>query len=407
MTQYSIDEQLSILQRGVAHIEPSDGLKEKLELAQKENRQLRIKLGIDPTRPDIHLGFAVVLRKMRQFQDMGHRIVLILGDFTAMIGDPTGKNKTRPILTLEETRENAKGYLEQVHKILDDDPEKFEARYNSEWLEPIDFADLIKLASKYTVARMLERDDFTKRYGEGTAISLHEFLYPLAQAYDSVAIESDIELGGTDQLFNLLVGRDIQRAYEQIPQIALTMPLLEGLDGVNKMSKSLDNYIGINESPEVMFKKAMNVPDALVYKYFELCTARDLDEAKALVEGDIKEAHRELARDLIRIYHHESDIAHAEERYDYVAKGGIPDDIPEVVIDPSETEAGSIWICKLATLSGLTQSNGEARRLIKNRGIKLDGTAVSDEKLNVDIREAKVLQRGKDAFRKVVIGGQR
>lgn len=407
MTQYSIDEQLSILQRGVAHIEPSDGLKEKLELAQKENRQLRIKLGIDPTRPDIHLGFAVVLRKMRQFQDMGHRIVLILGDFTAMIGDPTGKNKTRPILTLEETRENAKGYLEQVHKILDDDPDKFEARYNSEWLEPIGFADLVKLASKYTVARMLERDDFTKRYGEGTAISLHEFLYPLAQAYDSVAIESDIELGGTDQLFNLLVGRDIQRAYEQIPQIALTMPLLEGLDGVNKMSKSLDNYIGINESPEVMFKKAMNVPDALVYKYFELCTARDLDEAKALVEGDIKEAHRELARDLIRIYHDESDIAHAKERYDYVAKGGIPDDIPEVIIDPSETEAGSIWICKLATLSGLTQSNGEARRLIKNRGIKLDGEAVSDEKLNVDIREAKVLQRGKDAFRKVLVGGQK
>lgn len=405
MANFSINEQLSILERGVAQIEPKDGLKNKLELAQKEKRQLRIKLGIDPTRADIHLGFAVVLRKMRQFQDMGHRVVLILGDFTAMIGDPSGKNKTRPMLTLEETRENARGYLEQIHKILDDEPEKFEVRYNSEWLEAIHFADLVKLTSNYTVARMLERDDFTKRYSEGSAISLHEFLYPLAQAYDSVAISSDIELGGTDQLFNLLVGRDIQRAYEQTPQIALTMPLLEGLDGVNKMSKSLDNYIGINESPEVIFKKAMNVPDNLVYKYFELCTACDLDEAKAWVANDIKEAHRVLARELICIYHNESAIAHAEARYDYIAKGGIPEDIPEVTINPSETEEGSIWICKLATLSGLTQSNSAARRLIKNRGIKLEGKVVTDEKLHIDIREAKVLQRGKDTFCKVVVQG--
>ena len=296
-------EVLELLKRGAEHIVPEGGLEDKLALAQKENRQLRVKLGIDPTRADIHIGFAVVLRKMRQFQDAGHKVVLIIGDFTAMIGDPSGKNKTRPMLTLEETRRNGESYIEQATKILDPNPEKLEIRHNSEWLEPLGFAEIVRLASTYTVARMLERDDFTNRYASGVPISVHEFLYPLAQAYDSVAIHADIELGGTDQLFNLLVGRDVQRAYGQQPQIALTTPLLEGLDGVEKMSKSLDNYIGINESPEAMFKKAMQVPDGLLYKYVELCTGTGLGEMRSLIDKDVKEAHRVFARELVRIYH--------------------------------------------------------------------------------------------------------
>ena len=387
---------METLRRGAEHIVPDGGLKEKLALAKKENRQLRVKLGIDPTSPDIHLGFAVVLRKMRQFQDAGHKAVLIIGDFTAMIGDPSGKSKTRPVLNLEQTRANSLSYLEQATKILDDDPEKLEIRHNSEWLEPLGFAEIIKLASSYTVARMLERDDFTKRYGAGVPISVHEFLYPLAQAYDSVMIRADIELGGTDQLFNLLVGRDVQRAYGQVPQIALTTPLLEGLDGVNKMSKSLGNYIGVSEAPESMFKKAMQVPDELVYRYLELGTALPLDEAKTLTENDIKEAHRVLARELVRTYHGDAPIQEAEARFDYVAKGGIPDDVPVVQIDKAELTDGAIWICKLATLAGLTASNGEARRLIQNRGLKLDGEVVSD--INVQVTLPVVLQRGKDTF---------
>lgn len=391
-----LDPSLETLERGAEHVVPEGGLGEKLALAKRENRPLRVKLGVDPSSTDLHIGHAVVLRKMRDFQDAGHKVVLIIGDFTAMIGDPSGKSKTRPVLTLEETRKNGETYVAQATKILDNDPERLELRYNSEWLEPLGFAELIKLASTYTVARMLERDDFTKRYGEGVPISVHEFLYPLAQAYDSVAIRADIELGGTDQLFNLLVGRDVQRAYGQIPQIALTMPLLEGLDGVNKMSKSLGNYIGVSEAPEVMFKKAMQVPDALVYRYFELGTSLPLEEAKRLSETDIKEAHRVLARELVRVYHGDAPILEAEARFDYVAKGGIPDDVPEVTIDEGEKQDGTVWICKLATLSGLTASNGEARRLIQNRGLKLDGEVVTDANLQVTL--PVVLQRGKDRF---------
>ncbi|CAN5870469.1 tyrosine--tRNA ligase [soil metagenome] len=397
----SRDESLELLKRGAEHIVPEGGLEEKLALAQREGRQLRVKLGIDPTRADIHIGFAVVLRKMRQFQDAGHKVVLIIGDFTAMIGDPSGKNKTRPMLTLEETRRNGESYVVQATKILDPDPGKLEIRHNSEWLEPLGFAEIVRLASTYTVARMLERDDFTNRYANHVPISVHEFLYPLAQAYDSVAIHADIELGGTDQLFNLLVGRDVQRAYGQEPQIALTTPLLEGLDGVQKMSKSLDNYIGINESPEAMFKKAMQVPDSLLYKYVELATALDLGEMRTLIDKDVKEAHRMFARELVSIYHDDAPIEEAEERYDYVAKGGIPDDVPEFAVAAGDLEDGSIWICKLATLAGLTASNGEARRLIQNRGLRLDGEQVEDAKLQVDLSQPVVLQKGKDMFVKV------
>ena len=396
-----IGEAMTLLLRGAEQIVPEGGLEEKLQSAQKEGRPLRVKLGIDPTSADIHIGFAVVLRKMRQFQDLGHKVVLIIGDFTAMIGDPSGKSKTRPVLTLEETRKNGETYLQQATKILDPDPEKLEVRRNSEWLEPLGFAELVRLASTYTVARMLERDDFTKRYTSGVPISVHEFLYPLAQAYDSVAIRADVELGGTDQLFNLLVGRDVQRSYAQEPQVALTTPLLEGLDGVEKMSKSLGNYIGISEPPEVMFKKAMQVPDDLLYRYMELCTGLDLDWARALIERDIKEAHRVFARELVTVYHGNEPVANAEERFDYVAKGGIPGDVPEFKLNSDELENGTIWICKLATLAGLTKSNGEARRLVKNRGLRLDGEQVSNENLQVSVDEAVVLQKGKDTFVRV------
>ena len=396
----TIEEQLKILERG-ATIAPEGGLKDKLELAQKEKRPLRVKLGVDPSSSDLHIGHSVILRKMRQFQDLGHKVILIIGDFTAMIGDPTGKNKTRPVLTLEQTRKNGETYIAQATRILDNDPNKLEIRHNSEWLEPMGFADVIKLSSNYTVARMLERDDFTKRYKAGIPISVHEFMYPLSQAYDSVAIKSDIELGGTDQTFNLLVGRDIQKEYGQVPQIILTTPLLEGLDGVEKMSKSLNNYIGIAEPAEIMFKKAMQVNDDMLYRYIELTTDLDLAEMKELIKTDIKKAHRVYASELLRIYHSEADIKHAEERYDYVAKGGIPDDIAEYKIASSELEDGKIWICKLYTLAGLTQSNGEARRMIKNRGLRLNGEKIEDANMQLNLDEAVVLQRGKDKFVKV------
>jgi tyrosyl-tRNA synthetase len=394
----TVEETLKLIQRGTEHIQPFEAMVEKL----KTGKRLRVKLGVDPSSSDLHIGHAVVLRKMRQFQDLGHKVVLIIGDFTAMIGDPTGRSKTRPVLSLEQTRKNGETYIAQATKILDPDPDKLEILRNSEWLNAMNFSEVVKLAATYTLARMLERDDFKKRYGEGTAISMHELLYPLAQAYDSVAIKADVELGGTDQLFNLLVGRDVQREYGQEAQVALTVPLLEGLDGVEKMSKSLGNYIGIAESPEVMFKKAMLVPDALLLRYTELCTALDLSEMKALIEKDVKEAHRVFARELVRIYHGEAPIAYAEERYDYIAKGGIPDDVPEFKLPLSELSDGKIWICKLATLAGLTPSNGEARRMIQNKGLKLNGEPVTDDKLNVDVSEPIVLQKGKDRFVRVV-----
>lgn len=400
-TTPELEDDLQLLQRGAEHIEPRGGLAEKLETARKEGRQLRVKLGVDPSSADLHIGHAVVLRKMRQFQDLGHRVILIIGDFTATIGDPSGRSKTRPVLTLEETRRNGETYVAQATRILDVDPAKLEIRHNSEWLAPLGFADVIKLASTYTVARMLEREDFAKRYASGVPISVHEFLYPLAQAYDSVAIRSDVELGGTDQLFNLLVGRDVQRDYGQEPQIALTVPLLEGTDGVQKMSKSLGNYIGIAESPEVMFKKAMQVPDALLEKYALLATTLKMDRFGELARQDVKEAHRVFARELVRIYHGEAPLGHAEERYDYVARGGIPEDVPEVQVPASEFQDGRIWICRLATLAGLTRSNGEARRLIGNKGLKVEGVAVVDPQLQLDLAEPVVLQKGKDAFVRV------
>lgn len=399
-----IDEQLRLLDRGVEHLVPESGLREKLQVARRESRQLRVKLGVDPSSSDLHIGHAVVLRKMRQFQDLGHKAVLIIGDRTATIGDPSGRSKTRPVLTLEQTRQYGETYLAQATKVLDEHPDRLEVRHNSEWLDALDFGEMIRLASSYTVARMLERDDFTKRHASGIPISIHEFLYPLSQAYDSVAIRADVELGGTDQLFNLLVGRDVQRAYGVDRQVALTTPLLEGTDGVEKMSKSLGNYIGINEPAEVMFKKAMQVPDALLLRYAELSTAADLASLEELLEREPVTAHRRYARELVRLYHGERPVAAAEDRYDQVAKGGIPEELPQVTVPNSEVSDGSLGVCRLFSLSGLTSSNGEARRLIANRGLRVDGELVEDPQARIDLDRPHVLQRGRDRFVRIISG---
>jgi len=392
------DDALALLQRGADQVVPEAGIEEVLDRAAKEGRPLRVKLGVDPSSSDLHVGHAVVLRKMRQFQDLGHLAVLIIGDFTATIGDPSGRNKTRPALTLEETRANGETYVAQATKILDPDPSKLEIRQNSEWLSGLGFGEVVHLASTYTVARMLERDDFTKRYQGGVPISVHEFLYPLAQGYDSVAVRADVELGGTDQLFNLLVGRDVQRAYGQEPQIALTTPLLEGLDGHEKMSKSLGNVIGIAEPPAEMFKKAMQVVDALFPRYVELCTLLDVDELRALLASNPVEAHRVFARELVRIYHGPGPVAEAEERYDAVARGQTPEDMTEVVIPADELQDGRVGVLRLFVLAGLAESNGEARRLIQNRGLRMNGEVLEDPTLFVEPNETLVLQRGKDRF---------
>jgi tyrosyl-tRNA synthetase len=425
------EQALGLLQHGTVEIIPAEEFKTKLA----SGRKLTVKLGLDPTRPDIHIGHAVVLRKMRQFQELGHKIVIIIGDFTAMIGDPSGRSKTRPPLTLEQTRENAKSYIAQIGKIIiTDDPERFEIRYNSEWLEPLGFGELVKLTAQMTVAQMLEREDFKKRYTEGTPISIHEFLYPFAQAYDSVPIKADVEMGGTDQKFNLLVGRVLQEYYGMEKQAAFIMPLLVGLDGVEKMSKSLDNYIGIYDEPATMFAKLMKVPDSVLETYFELCTDFAAVEVKELIaKGGPVGAHRVLARTITAAYHqtripalidkafyeslgyslsaggkdkeagqHQA-TAQAEERYDGISKGGIPENMPEFNIALSELSNGKVSVIKLFTLSGLTASNGEARRMIEQKGLKIDGETIGDVKLEVGLDKPLVLQRGKDKFVRVKV----
>jgi tyrosyl-tRNA synthetase len=396
MSNLSVEQQMEVISRGAVQITPMDSLLEKL----KSGRQLIIKLGCDPSRPDLHFGHAIVLKKMRQFQDLGHKVILIIGDFTGMIGDPSGKSKTRPALSLEQTRENGKSYLEQATIILDSDPSKLEIRYNSEWLEALDFEDVIRLAAKYTVAQMLTREDFSNRYSNGTPISLHELMYPLAQAYDSVAIKADVELGGTDQTFNLLVGRDIQKEYGLEPQVVLTTPLLVGLDGVEKMSKSLDNYIGISEPSDVMFSKLMKVQDPQLEQYITHFTK--LDVAQTLALGAVM-AHRVMARAIVTDFHGADTVQAAEERYDNVAKGGVPDQMKEISIPDTEARAedGLFWIVKLAVLAGFAASNGEARRLIQNKGLKLNSEAVTDDKLHVNLEQSVVLQKGKNDFVRV------
>ena len=403
-----IEEQLQHIRRGVAEILPEEGLVDKLKKSAAEGRQLIVKLGCDPSRPDLHLGHAVVLRKLRQFQDLGHKAVLIVGDFTAMIGDPSGKSKTRPSLTFEETRENGRSYFEQATKILDSDPEKLEIRYNGDWLNEMSFADVVRLASNYTVARMLERDEFEKRYKAGEPISIHEFLYPLAQAQDSVELVSDIELGGTDQKFNLLVGRTIQEAVGQEPQVCITLPILEGTDGVRKMSKSLDNYIGITEAPEQMYGKALSIPDALIYRYVELATdipTDDLDEWKQYAEANPRDAKHDLALAIVKMYHGEEAAHSARAHFERtVIRKDVPEELEEFA---PKAETGTIGLLELLRQAGFAQSNGEARRLVQQNAVSLGGAKETDFTREIDlVAEAPfVLKVGKRRFVRVVHPG--
>ncbi len=400
----TIEEQLKIIKRGSVEIIPEKELIQKLEKSFKENKPLNIKLGCDPTRPDLHLGHSVVLRKLAQFQNLGHQAILIIGDFTGMIGDPSGKNATRPPLSAEQAKENAKSYWEQASKILDKDKTKIV--YNSDWLGKMNFEEVIKLASKYTVARMIERDDFTKRYKSGIPISLHEFMYPLAQAMDSVAVNSDVELGGTDQKFNLLVGRDIQKEYGKEPQVILTMPLLVGTDGTEKMSKSYDNYIGIDESPKEMFGKALSIPDNLIYNYFELVTDVDdaeLKQIKVLLEdknNNPRDIKRRLAQTIVAMYHSENDAMKAQEEFDKIfIKKEIPDDIPEYKFDNEFDEIGLI---DLIVKVKFASSNGEARRLITQGGVSIDGNKITDFRKIISFENDQILKVGKRKFIKIL-----
>ncbi len=399
-----VEVQLEQIRRGIDEILPEEALVAKLKKSRETGKPLNIKLGCDPSRPDLHLGHAVVLRKLRQFQDLGHQAVLIIGDFTGMIGDPSGRSKTRPPLTLEETRKNGQTYFEQASKILD--PEKTLIVYNSEWLDSMSFRDVIQLAGKYTVARMLERDDFETRFRAGEPIGVHEFLYPLAQAHDSIAVESDVELGGTDQRFNLLVGRSIQQANGMEGQVCLLMPILEGTDGVEKMSKSLDNYIGISEAPEQMYGKTLSIPDNLIYRYFELATDIEtarLPEISRFAKSDPRNAKHELAFTIVAMYHGEEAATKARQHFEKtIIQGGIPDEIPEFKPEPEDD--GTIGILTLLTQSGMTKSNSEARRLVTQNAVSIDGEKSTDPMLQVDLSDAKsfVIQVGKRRFVRIV-----
>jgi len=374
----TLDEQLAYLRKGMAEIIREEDLRERLVQAAKENRPLRVKAGFDPTAPDLHLGHTVLLRKMKHFQDLGHRVIFLIGDMTGLIGDPTGRNITRPPMTREDIQRNAETYKSQVFKILD--PAKTEVRFNSEWLEKLTFEDIVRLCSKYTVARFLERDYFAKRYKEGVPISIHEFLYPLAQAYDSVALGCDVEMGGTDQIFNLLVGREIQRDYGQPPQIVATTPLLEGIDGVNKMSKSLGNYIGIAEPAEVMFRKVMQISDNLMWRYYLLLT--DLSEAEILglrQSMHPMDAKVALAKRIAADFHSAAEADHAAEVFNRVVRQKeVPEDLPVVALPEGVTKDGGIRVDKLLAKVGLAESVSDAVRKIKAGAVEIDGEKVKD-----------------------------
>lgn len=395
---------MDLIKRGSVEIIPEEELIQKLEKSLKENKPLNIKLGCDPTRPDLHLGHSVVLRKLAQFQQLGHQAILIIGDFTGMIGDPSGRNSSRPPLSFEEARANGQSYFEQASKILH--PEKTKIVHNSEWLGKMSFEDVIKLSSKYTVARMLERDDFTKRFKGGIPISMHEVLYPLAQAMDSVAIQSDVELGGTDQKFNLLVGRDIQREFGVAPQVILTMPLLVGTDGTEKMSKSYDNYIGINEAAKEIYGKTLSIPDSLIYTYFELATNVTNEELISIKENlsneqvNPRDVKRSLARKLVEMYHSKDDAVNAETEFDNIfVKKGLPDEIPDFNIDDTISE---IDILELITKVGFAPSKGEARRLVQQGGVTVDGEKITDFKAIISVANNRLLKVGKRNFINII-----
>ena len=406
----SINEQMAVLQRGCERVFTEEELRQRLEHAAEQGRPLRVKLGMDPTAPDIHLGHSVVLRKMRQFQDLGHRAVLIIGDYTAMVGDPSGRSKTRPLLSPEEVRQNADTYLEQAGRILDITPQKLEMRYNSEWLSGLSFADVLRLTSQMTVARMLERDTFATRYKAGTEIYIHEFLYPLMQGRDSVAIEADVELGGTDQTFNNLVGRDLQRDAGQPPQIVIIMPLLIGLDGTEKMSKSLGNAVGVTEPASEMFGKVMSIPDDLMGNYFELLTDRPEKETAELLNADRthpREAKVTLAKDVVAWYHGLPAAEAAATEFDRIhagaGSGGLPDDIPGAPA-PGEWFGGDgVAAVKLIVHCGFSPSNSEAKKLLAEGGVRLNGQKLTDPQATIKLNNGDILQRGKRRFVRLAV----
>ncbi len=384
------EAQLAKLRRGTAEIISEKELKYKIMRSLRDKKPLRIKLGLDPTAPHIHLGFAVVLRKLRQFQDFGHKVIILIGDFTARVGDPTGRSQTRKVLSIEQIQANAATYKSQLSAILD--PERTEVRFNSEWLEKMNFNDVIALCSRYTVARIMERDDFTKRFTSGISIGVHEFLYPLMQGWDSVNLEADLEMGGTDQKFNNLVGRELQTQVGQEPQCVMLMPILEGLDGVQKMSKSLGNYVGITETAQEMFNKLMSLPDDKIRRYFELCTDVDLDAVdKAIAENNPRDTKRWLAKEIISLYHpaEEAEAADAEWMR-VVSQGSVPTDIPEVNVG-----TGSINVVELIVKAGLAPSKREARRFVTQNALAIDGETISDPTATIEIVSGKTIKIGR------------
>lgn len=396
----SIQESLQLIKRGCDELLLEDELVEKL----KRGKPLRIKAGFDPTAPDLHLGHTVLINKLRQFQDLGHEVLFLIGDFTGMIGDPTGKSATRPALTRDDVIDNARSYEQQIFKILD--PEKTLVMFNSSWMGEMSSADLIQLAAKYNVARMLERDDFSKRYKSGQSIAIHEFLYPLIQGYDSVAMRSDVELGGTDQKFNLLVGRELQKQHGQEPQVVLTMPILEGLDGVQKMSKSLNNYIGISDSPDDMFGKIMSISDELMWRYYELLSFRPLSEIEQF-KSDIEAGTNPrdikflLAEELIARFHDADSATQARENFiARFQKGAMPDDIPELTLNSG---TGGLPIANLLKEAGLCSSTSESMRMLKQGAVKQDGERIEDKGLQIEPGTSAIFQVGKRKFARVTV----
>ena len=385
-----MNNELEIIKRKAVQIFSEEDLDKKINSGKK----LVIKLGADPSRPDLHIGHSVVLRVLKGFQNMGHIVVFVVGDFTGMIGDPSGKSKTRPALTFEQTRESAKSYFEQATKILDKNKTKIV--FNSEWLSKMNFEDVIKLTSKYTVARIMERDDFKNRFENNLPLSMHELLYPLMQGYDSVHLNADIEIGGTDQTFNLLVGRELQKDYGEEPQVVMTFPLLVGLDGKEKMSKSLDNYIGLTDTPFEKFEKSMKIPDDVLKEYFELATDLPNEKIEEIMSGDIREAHITFAKELIKMYDDINVFDEVKERYMRIAKGEIPQNVEEIKIEEDELN-----ICDLLIRVGFANSKSEAKRMILGNGIKINGTVVTDINKVIDLKDS-VIQFGKNRFRKIV-----
>ena len=406
VSQTIIDEQMELLRRGTIEIVPEDELCSKLKKSREAGVPLKLKLGLDPTAPDIHLGHAVVLRKLRQFQDLGHEVIIIIGDFTASIGDPSGRSITRPVLSSDDIASNAKTYEEQYCRILD--KEKTRVVFNSEWLGKLDFAGVIRLAAKITVARVLERDDFANRLSDGRPIGMHELLYPVCQAYDSVALKSDVELGGMDQKFNILMGRDLQREFGQEPQVAMFMPILVGLDGLHKMSKSLGNYVGITEPANEMFGKLMSIPDSVMPQYYELCSDVPMDEVREISAGILSgkihpmDAKKRLAREIVSIYHSAEAATAAQSEFERVfSEREIPTDIESIPVPESAFKDGKVWIVKLLSLAGFAGSNSEARRLVEQGAVSINGEKITNASAELVLENGQILRVGKLRFGKI------